>query len=92
MTRAGSPPIDTLWYTRCPVPIATSVAVGPGWLDEEFAPDGIRVISLRAATAPDVRESHFDHRQANSFRKGGNIPPIHPVHVPRMAPTSRCSA
>lgn len=76
MTRAGSPPIDTLWYTRCPVPTATSVAVERGWLDEEFAPDGIRVISLRASTAPDVRESHFDHRQANSFRQGGNIPPI----------------
>ena len=47
-----------------------------GWLDDEFAPDGIAVASLRSSTDDRVRESHFDHTQADSFRQGGNIPPI----------------
>ena len=32
--------IDTLWYTRCPVPTAFSIAVQRGLLDEEFGADG----------------------------------------------------
>jgi ABC-type nitrate/sulfonate/bicarbonate transport system substrate-binding protein len=68
--------VSELWYTRCPVPTASSIAISQGWLDEEFAPDGIAVASLRASGATTVRESHFDHTQADSFRQGGNIPPI----------------
>jgi ABC-type nitrate/sulfonate/bicarbonate transport system substrate-binding protein len=71
-----APPILALWYTRCPVPTASSLAIAQGWLDDEFAPDGITVASLRASADPSVRESHFDHTQAASFRQGGNIPPI----------------
>jgi ABC-type nitrate/sulfonate/bicarbonate transport system substrate-binding protein len=68
--------VKALWYTRCPVPTASSLAIDRGWLDEEFAPDGISVSSLRASEARQVRESHFDHSQDNSVRDGGNIPPI----------------
>jgi ABC-type nitrate/sulfonate/bicarbonate transport system substrate-binding protein len=68
--------VTELWYTRCPVPTASSVAISQGWLDDEFASDGITVASLRASGATTVRESHFDHTQADSFRQGGNIPPI----------------
>jgi ABC-type nitrate/sulfonate/bicarbonate transport system substrate-binding protein len=71
---AGKP--DTLWYTRCPVPTASSIAIDRGWLDEEFASDGIKVSSLRESGSRDIRESHFSHTQENSFRQGGNIPPI----------------
>ena len=67
---------DTLWYTRCPVPTASSIAIDRGWLDEEFTGDQIRVSSLRESGAREVRESHFSHTQENSFRQGGNIPPI----------------
>ena len=67
---------DTLWYTRCPMPTASGLAIEMGWLDEEFAPDGIEVLSLRAAASRKTRESHFDHSQDNSFREGGNTPPI----------------
>jgi ABC-type nitrate/sulfonate/bicarbonate transport system substrate-binding protein len=45
-------------------------------LTEEFAHDGIEVASLRASSDRKVRESHFDHRVENSFRHGGNAPPI----------------
>jgi ABC-type nitrate/sulfonate/bicarbonate transport system substrate-binding protein len=65
-----------LWYTRCPVPTAFSVALRNGWLDEEFEADGIEVSSLLKSTDRSVRESHFDHTLADSFRHGGNTPPI----------------
>jgi ABC-type nitrate/sulfonate/bicarbonate transport system substrate-binding protein len=74
-TRVSVKP-ETLWYTRCPVPTASSIAIARGWLDEEFASDGIRVSSLRESNSPEIRESHFSHTQENSFRQGGNIPPI----------------
>ncbi len=65
-----------LWYTRCPVPTATSIAIAKGWLNEAFADLGIEVRSLRSSASRDVRQSHFDHSQRNSFRQGGNAPPI----------------
>jgi ABC-type nitrate/sulfonate/bicarbonate transport system substrate-binding protein len=68
--------IDTIWYTRCPVPTAFSVAVRLGWLDEEFGRDGIAFRSLASSSDTTVRQSHFDHTQANSIRHGGNIPPL----------------
>lgn len=69
-------PVGELWYTRCPVPTASSIAISQGWLDDEFAADAITVASLRARRDSAVRESHFDHTQPDSFRQGGNIPPI----------------
>ncbi|WP_214107881.1 ABC transporter substrate-binding protein [Acrocarpospora catenulata] len=75
-----SPPAPTdvtrLWYTRCPVPTASSIAISRGLLAAEFAPDGIEVSSLLESADSAVRESHFDHTRADSFRQGGNIPPI----------------
>jgi ABC-type nitrate/sulfonate/bicarbonate transport system substrate-binding protein len=67
---------NTLWYTRCPVPTAWSLAVHLGWLDDEFADDGITVSSLLQSPDRAVRESHFDHTLADSFRHGGNTPPL----------------
>jgi ABC-type nitrate/sulfonate/bicarbonate transport system substrate-binding protein len=68
--------IDTVWYTRCPVPTASSIAIELGWLDAAFAPDRIHIASLRESADRAVRESHFDHTQRNSFREGGSAPPI----------------
>ena len=76
LTETAAPGIGALWYTRCPVPTASSLAIDLGWLDDEFADDGITVSSLRASDDKAVRESHFDHNQTDSFRQGGNIPPI----------------
>jgi ABC-type nitrate/sulfonate/bicarbonate transport system substrate-binding protein len=68
--------VTDLWYTRCPVATASSIAIDLGWLDREFAPDGITVSSLRASGSDDVHQVHFDHRHPASFRQGGNVPPI----------------
>ena len=68
--------IDTLWYTRCPVPTAFSAAVRLRWIEQDFARDRIKIASLLNSSDRAVRESHFAHTQPNSFRHGGNIPPI----------------
>jgi ABC-type nitrate/sulfonate/bicarbonate transport system substrate-binding protein len=68
--------VTDLWYTRCPVATASSIAIELGWLDREFEADGIAVTSLRAAASEAGRQVHFDHRHPSSFRQGGNVPPI----------------
>ena len=65
-----------LWYTRCPLPTATSIAIDHGFFEREFSLHGVSVSSLRASDDRHAREGHFDHNQANLFRQGGNIPPI----------------
>ncbi|MHB8621660.1 MAG: ABC transporter substrate-binding protein [Chloroflexota bacterium] len=66
----------TLFYTRCPVPTASSLAIQRGLLAEEFRPDGLTVASVSSVEQRSVQESHFDHSLANLFREGGVAPPI----------------
>ena len=68
--------IDTLWYTRCPVPTPLGLAAKLGWFDAEFAADGIAVKSLREVGDAALQESHYDHHQNYSFRQGGSVPAI----------------
>lgn len=68
--------IDNIWYTRCPVPTTSGIAQHYRWLHDEFAKAGISIESIRASDDKNVRRSHFDHNQPNSFREGGNIPPL----------------
>jgi ABC-type nitrate/sulfonate/bicarbonate transport system substrate-binding protein len=68
--------LETLWYTRCPVPTPVGIAVQLGWIEQEFAADGIKLGSVRDSSDRSVRASHFDHNLDNSFRQGGSIPAI----------------
>lgn len=68
--------LDTIWYTRCPVPTAFSVAIGNGFLDNELERHGITARSLASSKDTAVRQSHFHHSLPNSFRHGGNGPPL----------------
>ncbi|HZU62250.1 MAG TPA: ABC transporter substrate-binding protein [Novosphingobium sp.] len=68
--------LDTLWYTRCPVPTGLGIAIQQGWLGEAFAQRGTQVKSLLESPDFAVRESHFSHTLANSVRHGGSIPAI----------------
>lgn len=68
--------IAQLWYTRCPVPTASGIAIQAQFLEQEFGRDRIAVTSLAASENLEVRQSHFDHRQPNSFRQGGHTPPM----------------
>ena len=71
-----SKPLDTIWYTRCPVPTGLGIAVQKGWLEQSFHTQQTAVQSLRESDDRAVRESHFDHTLQNSVRHGGNIPAI----------------
>lgn len=68
--------LETLWYTRCPVPTGLGIALQKGWLEESFEAENTRIQSLRESNDKAVRESHFDHTLQNSVRHGGNIPAI----------------
>jgi ABC-type nitrate/sulfonate/bicarbonate transport system substrate-binding protein len=67
---------ETLWYTRCPVPTAFSIAVWNGWIDAEFRRDGIAVRSLATSGDRAARQAHFQQTLPNFFRHGGNTPPL----------------
>ncbi len=67
--------VDQLWYTRCPVPTASGIAHRLGWLDEEFAADGLALGVLQDAP-PELARHHFDHRLVGLFREGGNVPAL----------------
>lgn len=71
-----SAPSNTIWYTRCPVPTAFGIAVSNGLLAAELRPDGLEPRSLASSSDTAVRQSHFNHSQPNSFRHGGNGPPL----------------
>jgi ABC-type nitrate/sulfonate/bicarbonate transport system substrate-binding protein len=68
--------VDELWYTRCPVPTASGIALDLGLLRDEFAKSGIVLKSIRDSDDPRVNISHFDHSLPGLFREGGNIPAI----------------
>ena len=68
--------LETLWYTRCPVPTGLGIAIQQGWLRQAFAAQGTRLESLLESDDFAVRESHFSHTLKNSVRHGGSIPAI----------------
>lgn len=74
MTATASP-LDTLWYTRCPVPTASGLANALGWLEETAADAGLRFGVLQDAGI-ELAERHFDHGLAGLIREGGNVPAL----------------
>ncbi|MFI0423955.1 ABC transporter substrate-binding protein [Spongiactinospora sp. 9N601] len=68
--------LDTIWFTRCPVPTATGIAADQGWLAGEFATDGIEVRSLQDDFPGVPRETHYTHALTGLFREGGNVPAL----------------
>jgi len=65
-----------LWYTRCPIPTAFEVALERGTLAGALGDAGLAWRQLAESADPAVHQSHFTHRQASSFRHGGNVPAI----------------
>lgn len=68
--------LSRVWYTRCSVPTPVGLAVQLGFLQAAFAEAGVALESLRDDPDPAIRNSHFSHHLAYSFRHGGNVPPI----------------
>ena len=67
---------NTLWYSRCPGPTASGIAITGGWLDREFIDTPIEVSSLRSIPDRAHRATHFTHDHQALFRQGGIVPPI----------------
>ncbi|SDF43148.1 MULTISPECIES: ABC transporter substrate-binding protein [unclassified Duganella] len=63
---------DTIWFTRCPVPTATGLAYKLGWLDQEFATEGIALKTLQEVGGELARQ-HYDHELTTLIREGGNL-------------------
>lgn len=75
MTLIADSALDTLWYTRCPVPTASGLANSLGWLDRAAAESGVRFGVLQDA-GPELAVRHFDHRLPGLIREGGNVPAL----------------
>lgn len=73
---ALSETLERIWFTRCPVPTATGLAYRLGWLQEEFARDGLSVSSLQDNPPSGLRKAHFTHELPGLFREGGNVPAL----------------
>ncbi|WP_432994065.1 ABC transporter substrate-binding protein [Dactylosporangium sp. CA-233914] len=58
-----------VWYTRCPVPTASGVAIDIG----QLAAAGLVAAPLHQSG---ITEAHFDHRLPALFREGGNVPAL----------------
>ncbi len=65
--------LDTIWFTRCPVPTATGLAYKLGWLTQEFTGDGIKVETLQESGRVELRRHHYDHDLTSLIREGGNM-------------------
>ncbi|BAN48736.1 ABC transporter substrate-binding protein [Metapseudomonas resinovorans] len=80
MSIAVAPPaspatsLQQIWFTRCPVPTASGIAYKLGWLEEEFAADGLPVSTLQEARQ--LGRHHYDHELPGLFREGGNVPAL----------------
>ncbi len=69
--------VDSLWYTRCAVPTASSLAFQHGWLQQSFAELGISLASVRAAEGSErAREPLHEQSAPTNFARGGNVPAI----------------
>ncbi|MEZ0364634.1 ABC transporter substrate-binding protein [Mycobacterium sp. pUA109] len=67
--------LDTLWYTRCPVPTASGLAHSLGWLARRAAQLDLGFAILQDA-APPIAAHHYDHRLPGLIREGGNVPAL----------------
>jgi ABC-type nitrate/sulfonate/bicarbonate transport system substrate-binding protein len=69
---SGNHGVDTIWFTRCPVPTATGLAYKLGWLEEDFAQDAIQVKTLQEVGG-ELARHHYDHELTTLVREGGNL-------------------
>jgi ABC-type nitrate/sulfonate/bicarbonate transport system substrate-binding protein len=71
VSQKSAPSLDRLWFTRCPVPTATGLAYKLGWLEQEFARDGIAIGTLQETR--ELARHHYDHDLPALLREGGNM-------------------
>lgn len=62
------------WYSRCPAPTASVLAIEYGWWQRHLTPLGVVARALDESAVG--RSAHFHHQISGLFRDGGNIPPM----------------
>jgi len=67
--------LPSIWYTRCGAATASALAIHYGFLQQEFSPGEVNLLSLKDSDSLAIRNSHYNHTQSGMFREGGNIPP-----------------
>lgn len=67
--------VQTIWFTRCPVPTASGLAHSLGWLARGYAESGVEVGVLQDAPL-EIARHHYDHDLVGLIREGGNVPAI----------------
>ncbi|MEV4458701.1 ABC transporter substrate-binding protein [Microbispora sp. NPDC049633] len=67
--------VDTVWFTRCPVPTASGLAYATGRLTARYADLGVEVGILQDAPL-EIARHHYDHDLVGLIREGGNVPAI----------------
>lgn len=72
MSKESNPSLDTIWFTRCPVPTATGLAYKLGWLADEFVGDGVRLSTLQDH-GDGFGRHHYDHQLPTLIREGGSL-------------------
>jgi len=75
--REAAPDTDLLYYTRCPVPTPSGLAVALGSLGPALGDaHGVDLRALQDVADPAIRHHHFDHGIVGLVRDGGNVPAI----------------
>lgn len=67
--------IATVYYTLCPVKVASHPAMHQGFYDRAFAKEGVTYTHISTLPA-DRWAVHYKHDHPHFFRDGGNIPPL----------------
>lgn len=71
-SQSSASALKEIWFTRCPVPTATGLSYKLGWLQDEFASDGISVATIQDAPKALARH-HYDHEISSLIREGGSL-------------------
>ncbi len=74
-TAAPREKLSQVYYTICPVKVASHVAAHQGFFAQAFARDGVAFTHISALPASHW-SVHYTHDHPSFFRDGGNIPPL----------------
>lgn len=68
--------LDTVWYTRCPIPTALGLADRLGTLEKVVTDAGLKLGRVQQARDAATQNTHFTQARRGALRHGGNIPSI----------------
>jgi ABC-type nitrate/sulfonate/bicarbonate transport system substrate-binding protein len=67
--------LSDVYYTLCPVKVASHPAMHQGFYDQAFGREGVKFTHISTLPA-NQWAVHYTHEHPHFFRDGGNIPPL----------------